>query len=88
MNTHTPKHIIGIVVYTMAALSLIFFSTVSACAIWKIQVEPMYYTVGGGIVTGMLAMLVNTRSGPSEPSKMETITQIHELSPRPPGPNP
>lgn len=63
MNTHTPSHIIAVVVYTMAALSLIFFSTVSACAILKIEVEPMYYTVGGGIVTGMLAMLVNTRSG-------------------------
>ncbi len=78
MNTQTPRHIIGIVVYTMAALSLIFFCTVSACAIWKIEVAPMYYTAGSGIITGMLAMLVNTRSGPGEPVKSETRTETIE----------
>lgn len=78
MNTHTPPHIIAIVVYTMAALSLIFLSTVSACAVMKIEVEPMYYTVGGGIITGMLAMLVNTRSGSQGDTTTKTVIATEE----------
>ncbi len=78
MNTQTPRSIVAVVVYTLALLSLIFFLTASWCGIQGIKLDPIYFNTGISVVTALVAILVNTRSGPGEPVKSETRTETIE----------
>ncbi len=88
MNT-TPRHIVAIVVYTLAILSMTYVGTLAWCVIAGLPVQETlgnFCHVGDTVIGAFTGMLINTRSGPAEPVQTATVTQTTETTNPPPNP--
>jgi hypothetical protein len=88
----TSKRIITIVVVTLAIVALITITTLSICMILGTKPDPTLLTAYVGIatssLTGIAALLANTRSTPGSDADMPkgTLTPDTPNTPEPPTP--
>lgn len=85
MNS-TPKHLIAVVVYTLAMMSVLFLSTLCYCVIKAITIDPVFLPIGSGIIGAFTGMLINTRSSSVDATTASTVTVTREEQTPPPIP--
>lgn len=85
MNS-TPKHLIAVVVYTLAAMSVMFLATLCYCVVEAITIDPVFLPIGSGIIGAFTGMLINTRSTSGDATSTASVTVTREQTEPPPIP--